>query len=185
VPGAGGRVGPGRGARLSTSPFPRTALRTRRASHPGTELSTRPVTNKRLRCRSAPQYPALTTRSDAGIHRRLLPCRPAPQPRCAPSPCGRLSRTADYYGHSATTHHQQRTTRLPAISLAEAKYVYQQGAARLLLGTGQYGTVVLSEEAAAYFKRNRCRVELLPTPKVIPVWNQAEGAVIGLFHVTC
>jgi hypothetical protein len=45
--------------------------------------------------------------------------------------------------------------------------------------------VVLSEEAAAYFKRNRCRVELLPTPKVIPVWNQAEGAVIGLFHVTC
>jgi hypothetical protein len=25
----------------------------------------------------------------------------------------------------------------------------------------------------------------LPTPEVIPVWNQAEGAVIGLFHVTC
>jgi hypothetical protein len=44
---------------------------------------------------------------------------------------------------------------------------------------------VLSEEAAAYFKRNSCQVELLPTPKVIPVWNQAEGAVIGLLHVTC
>jgi hypothetical protein len=71
------------------------------------------------------------------------------------------------------------------ISLAEAKHVYQKGAARLLLGTGQYGTVVLSEEAAAYFKRNTCQVELLPTPKVIPVWNQAEGAVIGLLHVTC
>jgi len=27
-------------------------------------------------------------------------------------------------------------------------------------------------------------VQLLPTPKVIPVWNQAEGAVIGLLHVT-
>jgi len=53
------------------------------------------------------------------------------------------------------------------------------------LGTGQYDTVVLSEEAAAYFKRNRCRVELLPTPEMIPVWNQVEGAVIGLFHVTC
>jgi hypothetical protein len=71
------------------------------------------------------------------------------------------------------------------ISLAEAKHVYQKGAARLLLGTGQDDTVVLSEEAAAYFKRNRCQVELLPTPDVIPVWNQAEGAVIGLFHVTC
>jgi hypothetical protein len=45
--------------------------------------------------------------------------------------------------------------------------------------------VALSEEAAAYFARNRCQVELLPTPQVIPVWNQAEGAVIGLVHVTC
>jgi hypothetical protein len=59
------------------------------------------------------------------------------------------------------------------------------GAARLLVGTGQDDTVVLSEEATAYFERNRCQVELLPTPEVIPVWNQAEGAVIGLFQVTC
>jgi hypothetical protein len=51
------------------------------------------------------------------------------------------------------------------ISLAEARHVYQQGAARLLVGDGQDGTVVLSEEAAAYFQRNRCRVELLPLPK--------------------
>jgi hypothetical protein len=71
------------------------------------------------------------------------------------------------------------------ISLAEARHVYQKGAARLLIGAGQYGTVVLSEEAAAYFARNRCRVELLPTPEVIPAWNQTEGAVIGLLHVTC
>jgi hypothetical protein len=71
------------------------------------------------------------------------------------------------------------------ISLDEARHVYQKGAARLLIGAGQYGTVALSEEAAAYFKRHRCRVELLPTPEVIPVWNQAEGAVIGLLHVTC
>jgi hypothetical protein len=71
------------------------------------------------------------------------------------------------------------------ISLAEARHVYQQGAARLLIGAGQDGTVVLSEKAAAYFQHHRCRVELLPTPAVIPVWNQAEGAVIGLLHVTC
>ena len=71
------------------------------------------------------------------------------------------------------------------ISLAEAKHVYQKGAARLLIGAGQYGTVTLSEEAVAYFRRNRCQVELLPTPEVIPAWNQAEGAVIGLLHVTC
>jgi hypothetical protein len=71
------------------------------------------------------------------------------------------------------------------ISLAEARHVHQKGAARLLVGTGQYDTVALSQEAAAYFKRHRCQVELLPTPEMIPVWNQAEGAVIGLVHVTC
>jgi hypothetical protein len=72
-----------------------------------------------------------------------------------------------------------------AISLAEAEHLYQKGAERLLIGAGQEGRVELSEEAAGYFARNRCRVELLPTPAVIPVWNQAEGAVIGLIHVTC
>jgi hypothetical protein len=71
------------------------------------------------------------------------------------------------------------------ISLAEAEHLYQDGAERLLIGAGQEGRVGLSEEAAAYFTRNRCRVEVLATPAVIPVWNQAEGAVIGLVHVTC
>ena len=71
------------------------------------------------------------------------------------------------------------------ISLAEAEHLYQQGAKRLLIGAGQEGRVGLSEEAATYFAGKRCQVELLPTPEVIPVWNQAEGAVIGLLHVTC
>jgi hypothetical protein len=71
------------------------------------------------------------------------------------------------------------------ISLDEARHVYQKGAARLLIGAGQYGTVALSEEAAAYFRRHGCQVDLLPTPEVIAIWNQAEGAVIGLLHVTC
>jgi hypothetical protein len=71
------------------------------------------------------------------------------------------------------------------ISLAEAKHLYQKGAARLLIGAGQYGTVALSQEATAYFQRHRCQVELLPTPEVIPAWNQAEGAVIAMLHVTC
>jgi hypothetical protein len=71
------------------------------------------------------------------------------------------------------------------ISLAEAEHVYQQGAARLFIGAGQYGTVTLSEEAAAHFEHNGCQVELLSTPEVIPAWNQAEGAVIAMLHVTC
>ena len=71
------------------------------------------------------------------------------------------------------------------ISLAEAEHLYQEGVERLLIGAGQEGRVGLSEEAATYFGRKRCQVELLSTPEVISVWNQAEGAVIGLLHVTC
>ena len=71
------------------------------------------------------------------------------------------------------------------ISLAEAKHVYQKGAVRLIIGAGQSGTVALSDEAAAHFKRHDCQVELLPTPEAIPVWNEATGPVIGLLHVTC
>ncbi len=71
------------------------------------------------------------------------------------------------------------------LSLAEAKHVYQKGAARLIIGAGQEGRVALSAEAAAYFQRKQCQVELRPTNEAIGVWNAAEGAVIGLFHVTC
>jgi hypothetical protein len=73
------------------------------------------------------------------------------------------------------------------ISLQEAEYVWEQGARpdRLIIGSGQYGNVELSPEAAVYLKRRGCPVELRPTPTVIDVWNQAKGRAMGLFHVTC
>jgi hypothetical protein len=71
------------------------------------------------------------------------------------------------------------------ISLDEARHVYQEDAEVLLVGTGQYGLVALSEEAARYFEGHGCRVDPLPTKEAIKAWNEAEGAVIGLFHVTC
>ena len=71
------------------------------------------------------------------------------------------------------------------ISLAEAEHVFEKGAERLIIGTGQNGMVKLSDEAAGYFKQRGCQVELLRTPEAIEAWNKARGAVIGLFHVTC
>jgi len=71
------------------------------------------------------------------------------------------------------------------VSLEEAQHVYQEGAERLIVGTGQSGLVELSDGAAETFRRAGCRVELLPTPQAIEAWNEAEGAVIGLFHITC
>jgi hypothetical protein len=71
------------------------------------------------------------------------------------------------------------------LSLAEAEHVYQKGAERLIVGTGQTGLVQLSPEAANFFQEKGCTVHLLPTPRAIEAWNEAKGAVIGLFHVTC
>jgi hypothetical protein len=71
------------------------------------------------------------------------------------------------------------------ISLDEAKFVYEKGTKRLIIGSGQDGNVELSNEAADYFERKHCRIDLSPTPRAIGTWNKAEGDVIGLFHVTC
>jgi hypothetical protein len=71
------------------------------------------------------------------------------------------------------------------VSLDEARHVYEEGAERLIVGTGQAGLVGLSDEAADYFSRKKCQVELLPTSEAIQAWNEARGAVIGLFHITC
>lgn len=71
------------------------------------------------------------------------------------------------------------------VSLAEAEHIYDDGAERLIIGTGQYGNVKLSEEADNYFKEKRCTVELSPTPEALKAWNEAKGKTIGMFHVTC
>jgi hypothetical protein len=71
------------------------------------------------------------------------------------------------------------------LSIAEAQHIYQDGAERLIIGSGHYGMVELSEQAVAYLKKKQCQVDLRPTPEAIDHWNGAQGAVIGLFHVTC
>jgi hypothetical protein len=80
-----------------------------------------------------------------------------------------------YYGTSHT------------ISLEEAEFVYEKGCDTLVLGTGQYGNVTLSPEAAEFFAHHDCRVILEPTPDAIKTYNKKsdKGKTIGLFHVTC
>lgn len=71
------------------------------------------------------------------------------------------------------------------ISLAEAEYVFETGAEKLILGGGQFGTVHLSEDAATFFQERNCDVQVNPAPKAVNTWNDAQGSVIGLFHITC
>jgi len=71
------------------------------------------------------------------------------------------------------------------VSLAEAEFVYEDGAARVIIGAGQSGMLKLSDEAAAFFTKKKCSVELYATPEAIRSWNEAKGPAIGLFHITC
>ncbi len=71
------------------------------------------------------------------------------------------------------------------LSLDEAKDIFKQGAEKLIIGTGQYGVLNLSDEAKNYFRKNECLVEMFPTLEAIRKWNESKGSVIGLFHVTC
>lgn len=71
------------------------------------------------------------------------------------------------------------------ISLDEARHVYEDGAELLIIGTGRFDSVRLSEEAQAYLRQHNCRTKLAPTREAIHIWNKAQGKVIGLFHVTC
>jgi hypothetical protein len=71
------------------------------------------------------------------------------------------------------------------VSEDEAKFVFEKGCRRLILGSGQEGNVRLSPEAEAYFAKKDCQVVIQPTPQAIRAFNKAHGKKIGLFHVTC
>ncbi|MBN1249184.1 MAG: hypothetical protein JXC32_16115 [Anaerolineae bacterium] len=71
------------------------------------------------------------------------------------------------------------------LSEPEAADVYEPGMDLLLIGTGQYGRVELSDKAAAFFQCRDVVVQLMPTPKAAKQWNEMTGAVVALFHVTC
>jgi len=71
------------------------------------------------------------------------------------------------------------------ISLGEICELYRKRAERIIIGTGHEGQVSLSPEAAEFLAEKRCQVDLAPTPEAIQCWNDAEGLVLGLFHVTC
>jgi len=71
------------------------------------------------------------------------------------------------------------------VSLDEAKDIFDDGAERVIIGSGQHGVLKLSDEAEGFFEKKGCSVDLHPTSEAIQEWNEAEGKVIGMFHVTC
>ena len=71
------------------------------------------------------------------------------------------------------------------ISFEEAEHIMEKGAEKLIIGSGHFGRVTLSDEAAGYFQKKKCEVEILPTREAAEEWNMAGAGTIGLFHITC
>ena len=71
------------------------------------------------------------------------------------------------------------------ISEDEISYVFEKGTEGIIIGSGQYGVVELSDEAVDFLQTRKCKVILCPTPEAIREWNKTEGRWIGLFHITC
>jgi hypothetical protein len=71
------------------------------------------------------------------------------------------------------------------ISLEEAKQIYEKGAEKIVIGTGQTGYVELSKKARRFFEKKDIKAKLLRTPKAIKLWNKSKGRIIAMFHVTC
>src|SRR5262249_16864136 len=61
-----------------------------------------------------------------------------------------------------------------------AKFVFEGGCEKLILGSGQVGNVHLSPEAEAYFAKKGCKVLLQPTPEAIDAFNRSHAKKIGL-----
>lgn len=72
------------------------------------------------------------------------------------------------------------------ISRKEARFVCEKGCRELIIGTGQYNSVVLSRKAQTLFDEAKCKVVAKATPEALQLFNRSRNKKkIGLFHVTC
>ena len=71
------------------------------------------------------------------------------------------------------------------ISREEVRLIHVKGAELLIIGTGLYGRLALSDKARQYLKKYGCQVTLEVTPESIQTWNTAAEKTIALFHVAC
>ena len=71
------------------------------------------------------------------------------------------------------------------LSLEEAQHIYEEGARRIIIGTGQHGVLELSDEATQFLEARGCEIEACPTRIAVFTWNHSKKPGIGLFHITC
>ncbi len=67
----------------------------------------------------------------------------------------------------------------------EAAHIYEEGAVSIIIGSGHYSELKLSDEARKYFMEKKIDVLVMNTKKAVVKYNELNGNIIGLFHTTC
>jgi hypothetical protein len=141
--------------------------------------------------------PEMESRYQSAVRRRIVAEGLAVKPRIDATRFGSITIAGEEYEHDivirldgAVKKRKKKLSKAVygtshTLSREEAKAVFEPGAERLIVGTGQGSALHLSDEAAEYFRKQGCAVDLHPSPRAIVAWNAATGAAIGLFHVTC
>jgi len=119
------------------------------------------------------------------------------KPRIDDTSFGRITIDGDVYSHDVIITAGGEVTRRRRdlskkvtgtshiVSQVEAEYLLELGAKRLIIGSGQYGALHLSDEAEAFLRKAGCAVTVAPTPQAIEAYNIAAEPVTALFHLTC
>lgn len=71
------------------------------------------------------------------------------------------------------------------VSQQEAENIYEEGAEKIIIGSGMYGVLELSDKAKNFLKGKNIDYSISPTPKAVDEFNNENKKVIGMFHVTC
>lgn len=71
------------------------------------------------------------------------------------------------------------------VSIEEAREIFEEGAERMVVGSGQYDQLTVSEEAIRFLSDKGCLLIVLPTPEAINYWNKDDIPACGMFHTTC
>lgn len=71
------------------------------------------------------------------------------------------------------------------VAKEEIRNIFEKGAKLLVIGSGQYGRLALSDEARKFLQKKKCAVVIKATPEALKAWNNSDVKQIGLFHITC
>lgn len=71
------------------------------------------------------------------------------------------------------------------VSKGEIEFMLENKTSDIIIGSGQYGVLELSDEAKKVLNKLNIKIHLAKTPEAIDFWNNFKGKAVGLFHITC